>query len=391
MATSSVGATLLKLNVTSSALLSCSSDPTACGLPVLAVITNGVVLELYDFMCRHRECTYLSLTRWLSCLYGDNWPKESPTVKAITQSVKRLSARKDKMKRLPNSIEKDDKMRGFWDEEYTLPTVFKVKGAFFKAPPVQLKLNKDSQSDTDVQALKTINLDLCKELSKLQQINESHDDASSEIKILREKMHSLHRNTSKKLGRRDNAISEMSERIDEQETELGKLHKKVSQLEGQLRKVKQDKERLRHRAEYWRTKSYQIKSSSEEQEVQEVIIRQEEIERLKGGVYYLEEKNVELQEKINELTSTDDEIQTFAKGKFNDDVRSCCYELLSLNVGIRNVVPVIKSVMRNLAHQSVDRLPSNTVLCRMMLECLTLTEAQLGDIYSCWRPTCLIY
>ena len=49
--------------------------------------------------------------------------------------------------------------------------------------------------------------------------------------MLREKMHSLHRNTSKKLGRRDNAISEMSERIDEQETELGKLQKKVSQLE----------------------------------------------------------------------------------------------------------------------------------------------------------------
>ena len=96
----------------------------------------------------------------------------------------------------------------------------------------------------------------------------------------------------------------------------------------------------------------------------------------------MEEKNVELHEKINELTSTDDEIQTFAKGKFNDDVRACCYELLSINVGIRNMVPVITSVMRNLVHQSVDRLPSNTVLCKMMLECLTLTEAQLGEKLS---------
>ena len=96
----------------------------------------------------------------------------------------------------------------------------------------------------------------------------------------------------------------------------------------------------------------------------------------------MEESNVELQEKVNELLSTDDEIQTFAKGKFNDDVRACCYELLSLNVGIRNVAPVIRSVMNNLAHQSVDRLPSNTVLCRMMLECLTLAEAQLGEELS---------
>lgn len=49
---------------------------------------------------------------------------------------------------------------------------------------------------------------------------------------------------------------------------------------------------------------------------------------------------------------------------------------MSLNVGIRNVAPVIRSVMKNLAHQSVEH---NTVLCRMMLECLTLAEAQLGE------------
>lgn len=55
---------------------------------------------------------------------------------------------------------------------------------------------------------------------------------------------------------------------------------------------------------------------------------------------------------------------------------------MSLNIGNRNVALVIRSVMKNLAHQSVDHLPSNTVLCRMMLECLTLAEAQLGDELS---------
>lgn len=249
---------------------------------------------------------------------------------------------------MPNSTEKDD------DEEYSLPAVFKVKGAFYKAPSALSGQSKACHNDTEVKSLKAVDADLCKELSKLQLETESHKEAKSEMKVLREKMHSLHRKTSKKLSRRDNAISEMTERIDEQETELGKVHKKVSQLESQLRKLKQDRERLWHRAEYWKTKCYQIQSSSEEQEVQEIIDKQQEIERLKGGVQYLEESNVELQEKINELMSTDDKIQTFAKGKFNDDVRACCYELLSLNVGIRNVAPVIRSVMKNLAHQSVD-------------------------------------
>ena len=78
----------------------------------------------------------------------------------------------------------------------------------------------------------------------------------------------------------------MSEQIDDQETELGKLRKRVSQLESQLQKLKQDKEWLQHRAEYWKTKSYQVKSSSEKQEVQEIIDKQQDIEKLKGGVQY---------------------------------------------------------------------------------------------------------
>lgn len=61
------------------------------------------------------------------------------------------------------------------------------------------------------------------------------------------------------------------------------------------------------------------------------------------------EENIELSEKINELTSTDDDVETFQKGRYNDDVCTR-YELLSLNVGIRNVVPVIRAVMRTLAH-----------------------------------------
>ena len=377
-----VGESLQKLNITHSTLLTCANDPASTELTPVTVITNGTVLDLHDFMCRHCECTYLSLTQWLSCLYGDKWPKESPTVKSITQSVKRLSARYEKVKKLPTSAEKEQKMFDFLNEEYHLPAVFKVKGEFYKAPLVQLMQGNSSNSDAEVKTLMAVNVDLCKELSELTLENESLKSTNSEVTTLREKMYSIHRNNSKKLSRRDNAISEMSERIDDQETELGKLHKKVFQLEGQLRKLKQDKERLRHKAEYWKTKSYQIKSSSEEQEVQEIIDKKEEIEKLKGDVHSLEENNVELQEKMNELVSKNDEITTFAKGRFNDDVRACCYELLSLNVGIRNVAPVIRAVMNHMAHQAVDRLPSNTVLCRMMLECLTLAEAQLGENLS---------
>ena len=75
-------------------------------------------------------------------------------------------------------------------------------------------------------------------------------------------------------------------------------------------------------------------------------------------------------------------IVCFENGKFTDDMRHCCYELLCLNVGVRNVKPIIKSVLQNVAHKEVDRLPGKTVLCNMMVECLSLAQAQLSEELS---------
>lgn len=69
-----------------------------------------------------------------------------------------------------------------------------------KAPSAYSGYNKVYHSDTEIKTLKAVNVDLCKELSKLQLENESHKDTKSEIKILHEKVHSLHRNTSKRLA-----------------------------------------------------------------------------------------------------------------------------------------------------------------------------------------------
>lgn len=94
------------------------------------------------------------------------------------------------------------------------------------------------------------------------------------------------------------------------------------------------------------------------------------IDELRGEVYHLEDDNIKLQETVEEILSSNlnEEIATFHKGKYTDDIRVCCYELLSLN-GVRNVVPVIKSVISNLAHRSLDRMPSRALLCQMMVEC----------------------
>ena len=92
----------------------------------------------------------------------------------------------------------------------------------------------------------------------------------------------------------------------------------------------------------------------------------------------LEQKNLDLQDIVEELISTED-IITYQQGKYTDDVRACCYELLSLNVEVQNVKAVIITVLKNITHKSVERLPCRTTLCDMMVESLTVAQAQLSE------------
>ena len=105
--------------------------------------------------------------------------------------------------------------------------------------------------------------------------------------------------------------------------------------------------------------------------------------KLKGEIAQLEEENLDLHEQVESILSeSSDNIATFENGKYTDDVRSCCYELLSLNVGVNNVKPVITAVLNHIAHKQVERLPGRSILCDMMVESLTLAQAQLGEELS---------
>ena len=68
-----------------------------------------------------------------------------------------------------------------------------------------------TDSSEDIVSLLTVNEELCCQLAELKMLEPAVDP---NVKLLREKMYSLQRNANKKLGRRDKAISEQSERID---------------------------------------------------------------------------------------------------------------------------------------------------------------------------------
>lgn len=373
---------LSKLGVTSELLLAVGDDSDH-GEDIKAlnvkVVTNENVIELHKFMDRHPACTYYTLWRWIASLLGDKWPQSDfPTIKAVRQSVIRLNSKLSKLKKIPRSQEKDCSLSMFLNGPYCLPKVFVSHHGKIITP--SSSSSSSCSSSTENEVLRSVNEKLCEKLSALKC---ERDVLKESTKESRQKMYALHRNGTKKLKRRDNVIQQQLKQVNDAKKMIKDLERKVTRTEVQVHSLKVKIDRIRHRASYWKLKCSQLEQVNGE-ELAEVIATEESKQtHLREEIRTLEYENVELRDAVEEIMAEANErIKTFEKGKYTDNVRACCYELLSLNVGVRNVKAVIESVLANIAHRQVDRLPKKTVLADMMMECLTIAQAQLGEELS---------
>ena len=70
-------------------------------------LTNGIVLDLHNFMNETKNCTYFTYKNWIAAMLGSKWPvKDPPTIKALRQSVIRLSSKSSKLRKVHKSEEK---------------------------------------------------------------------------------------------------------------------------------------------------------------------------------------------------------------------------------------------------------------------------------------------
>ncbi len=72
-------------------------------------------------------------------------------------------------------------------------------------------------------------------------------------------------------------------------------------------------------------------------------------------------------------------VHTFCSGKYTDSIRQCCIELLSMNVGVRNVEPIVISVLKNLIGVDIDRVPKYSTIIGMLSEMKAIAYQQLSD------------
>ncbi|CAC5420509.1 unnamed protein product [Mytilus coruscus] len=165
------------------------------------------------------------------------------------------------------------------------------------------------------------------------------------------------RNVNKKLKRRQKKIqflqSENSKHITEK-----KLIKQKSEISKQIHK--QTSSLLK----YYRDKYRNLKKAKVTQNLTQKTCNKENIEvsSLREKVSYLENENFILKDELEELSQSK-MVTTFHEGKYTDDVWEVYATLLSMNVGVKNIENVIKTVLEKLGGLKVERLPKN--LCRI--------------------------
>lgn len=87
-----------------------------------------------------------------------------------------------------------------------------------------------------------------------------------------------------------------------------------------------------------------------------------------------------MEERLSVLEENNSDIMTKEHSKkYFDSVRQCCMELLSFNVGVKQVEPVIKSVLTHLTSIKVDSLPKKSTLANMAAEMKCVAYQQLAD------------
>ena len=100
-----------------------------------------------------------------------------------------------------------------------------------------------------------------------------------------------------------------------------------------------------------------------------------EIIKLRSEMQILRIEYDEMQNKVE-----DDKIETQVHSQlYTDNVRQCCLELLSMNVGIQQVDPIIRSVLKNIVGMEIDKLPKPATLVRMLTELKCLSYQQIAD------------
>ena len=189
------------------------------------------------------------------------------------------------------------------------------------------------------------------------------------------------RNVNKKFRRRDDKIKQYKE-------DIKSLWKRNHTLQKNLETAKYKKEQSRVTAFRNSKKKGKVVTERNNIVAKITLIEESLLNKIKGLEAMcsqlkecIEETKIERDEFSERLSQVESKMVATKTHKqlYNDNVRQCCMELMSFNVGMKQVEPVIKSVLHNLTNLEVAELPKLFTLASMLPEMKTLAYHQLGE------------
>ena len=195
---------------------------------------------------------------------------------------------------------------------------------------------------------------------------------SSKVKNLNKKIKTRderNKETTEKLKNTKNELVGANKELEKRDSEITDLKASLNNKDTEITKLKLEKQNLQKKLWYENKKLKDNRRSL----VDEIDKERLEIE-VKKNELEIKEKELDYLQSILE----DETIQTFHEGKYNDEIRLCIIELLSMNVSINKVNEVIQTVVKRLTNKKIDKLPSKGLRCQLLIEARHLADIQVG-------------
>lgn len=317
-----------------------------------------------------------------------NWEDFYGWIQALTEEkVPKLATLKVTLARLDKACVKltrnkeHDKLQQLMDESALVTCTEEKRGYSCKVMnPIPIVTEPSSY---ELKTLQKVNIDLAGELKESEAALNDEKMKTDELSAKLSKL-SI-RNVNKKLKRRDNKIKESQCCMENLTKEIESKSVTIAKLENKLESAQQGKECYRSKLNRCLKASSTSQTAYDEIQCQLVALKEEcqlKIDCLENQVVELrsEMQTLKVEYKEMQIKVEDGKIETQVHSQlYTDNVRQCCLELLSMNVGILQVDPIIRSVLKNIAGMEVDKLPKPASLVRMLTELKCLAYQQIAD------------
>lgn len=327
--------------------------------------TIGQILSLRSFI-RVRQLSWKYLHKWVIEMLGLS-PEDVDTTSLISQ-CNRLFLRKkrkasasflEEQYRPPVSLQVAEQVAGQTSDH--TDTEIEVAELYHDLKCKLKQLSDSLQSFNDKNCLLEDTVHKQNErFFELTKMSKQHKKLKQQLSEFRSTFST--RNVNKRIATRDKHIEKLSAINVE-------LNRENINLKETLNKAERKKRNAKKEASHYYNRCIKLKED-----------RSQPDELSLAKIEQLETENETLKERIEDLVDNTTQLETFSRNKYNDNIRQCYTDLLSMGVSVGKCESVVRSVLDNLTNTTVGRLSSKTTASLLQVEAQMLSEQQALDL-----------